>query len=170
MASIKKFYSVASIDHGGVIKPFAIQMIPAPVIFLPYCNDGTLGDMFKVWKTMKLMNMMFFNVSQYSRKIIHNNFQDSIIGAIWFFLLNCCTLAITFIHIMADVLIIHNVFHCDLYFINILFHFSEMDDKDKIYIGISNWDRQQYRRIDNIQIIFCSLNLWDILGSKNVRG
>ena len=38
---------MASIDHGGVIKPFAFQTTPAPAIFLPYWNGGTLGDMFK---------------------------------------------------------------------------------------------------------------------------
>ena len=40
---------------------------------------------------------------------------------------------------MANVLTIHNVFHCDLSFTNILFHFGEMDDKDEIYIGIGDW-------------------------------
>jgi hypothetical protein len=50
MTSMKEFYSVASIDHGGVIKPFAFKTTSAPAIFLPYWNDGTLGDIFKSMK------------------------------------------------------------------------------------------------------------------------
>ena len=57
-----------------------------------------------------------------------------------FFLLNRCTLAISYIRIMADVLTIHNKFHCDLSFTNILFHSGELDDKDEIYIGIDDWE------------------------------
>ena len=48
-----------------------------------------------------------------------------------FFLLNRCTLAINFIQIMADVLTIHNVFHCNVSYTNISFHFGEMDDTIK---------------------------------------
>ena len=55
------------------------------------------------------------------------------------FVLNRCTLAITFIGIMANILTIHNVLHCDLFFTNILLHIGEMDDKYEIYIGIGDW-------------------------------
>lgn len=140
MASMKEFYSVASIDHGGVIKPFAFQTTPAPAIFLPYWNGGTLGDMFK---SMKDHGTNEYDVFQ-RLTILKKNHPEQIskiqeLERLRLFLLNRCTLAITFIQIMADVLTIHNVFHCDLSFTNILFHFGEMDDKDEIYIGIGDW-------------------------------
>lgn len=56
------------------------------------------------------------------------------------FLGNRCTIAIIFIQIMDDVPTIYKVLHYDLSFTNILFYFGEMDDKGKIYIGISNWE------------------------------
>ena len=47
ITSMKKFYSVVFIYHGGVIKLFVFQTTPVPIIFLPYWNGGTLGVMFK---------------------------------------------------------------------------------------------------------------------------
>lgn len=131
---------MASIDHGGVIKPFAFQTTPAPAIFLPYWNGGTLGDMFKRVKDYGTDGYDFFQCLT----ILKKNHPEQIskiqeLERFRLFLLNRCTLAITFIRIMADVLTIHNVLHCDLSFTNILFHFGEMDDKDEIYIGIGHW-------------------------------
>lgn len=38
---------MASINYGGVINPFDFQTIFALVIFMPYWNKNTLGDVFK---------------------------------------------------------------------------------------------------------------------------
>ena len=138
-ASMKEFYSEASIDHGGVIKPFSFQTTPALAIFLPYWNSGTLGDMFKCVKDYGTDEYDVFQ----RFTILNKNHPEQIskiqeLERFRLFLLNRCTLAITFIRIMADVLTIHNVFHCDLSFTNILFHFGEVEDKDEIYIGIGD--------------------------------
>jgi hypothetical protein len=60
MASMKEFYLVASIDHGGVIKPFTFQTTLAPAIFLSYWNGGTLGDMFKSMKDHRIDGYDYF--------------------------------------------------------------------------------------------------------------
>ena len=139
-ASMKELYSVVFIDHGGVVKPFAFQTTPAPVIFLPYRNGGTLADIFK-----RVKNYGTDEYDIFQHLIIFKKNHPKQISKIQelelfrLFLFNRCTIAITFIRIMADALTIHNVFHCDLFFTNILIHFGEINDKYKIYIRKGDW-------------------------------
>ena len=140
MASMKESYSVIFTYHGGVIKSFVFQPTPAPAIVLSYYNGGTLGDMFKSVKDHGTNEYDIFS----RLTIVKKNHLEQIskiqqLRSLRFFLSNRCTFAIIFIQIMADVLTIHNIFHCDLFFTNILFHFGEMDDKDEIYIRIGGW-------------------------------
>lgn len=116
------------------------ETTPAPTIFLPYWNGGILGIMFKSVKDHETDE---YDVSQ-SLTILKKSHPDKIskiqeLEEFKFLLLKYYILANIFIQIIADVLTIQNVFHCDLSFTNILFHFGTMDNNNEFYIGIGDW-------------------------------
>ena len=108
--------------------------------YVNHGGGGTLGDIIRRVKDYGTDEYdVFQRLTILKKKLPEQIFKIQKLEQFRFFLLNRCTFAITFIQIMGDVLIIHNVLHCDLSFSNILFHFGEMNGKNEIYIGIGDW-------------------------------